>query len=451
MRPCVGSVKLIWKINPEFYIIPKPERIFVGNRQEMNNPDIPLQTPFSTPRNVPITPASDVVSYLNAHNDIVGGTCCIGDRRSETDRSGRTFSNCISRIRPDEEIQTVPYNAHTDIRPISFPGTIQRVYNLLSGLHRQICTLPAFAAMQGVAVIELDNLLVKIGHEKALIESDFFSVYATKQGSVEYGQWAKKLGRVMDKLYVDESSLEDVCYFQPGFDFESFVTRYRQFRMAVWSRLEVAIDLLDNIQKMLDMPSDSQLIDLYNEFERQYQALSYDEDNDAYQRELFGIPKHRREAHLKKRLKNLKEELYQSGFFKFFDEDPATAWQELHDDEDDDLYLESVTRYIWGHRADITQEMIMAFFRCEIMSQRVREDLAEIQLEKSKKSPARTPRPTSMPATSAGSQPIVYIGEVRIEDPKEVVFHKQVDREAVVGAGGVGFQLEGKDGEQDKN
>lgn len=161
---------------------------------------------------------------------------------------------------------------------------LQRLLTLLSESRSNYSTTPALCMQYASLLIEIDNAIVRLNIDCDTISK--FILPANEKSSVElpfmkvnYKDWADKFSKSKSNWkYQDFESTNDVCYFNPGFDYEQFQTKHNEFWRAINDKIDVLCEILIKINTNLSAsPGYHQTIQ-----ESQQEATSKDDVSNIY-------------------------------------------------------------------------------------------------------------------------------------------------------------------------
>lgn len=247
---------------------------------------------------------------------------------------------------------------------------VESLLGLLASL-QSVSTCQALSLLYVSAIIELDNALAHLKHDKQLIDRGIFVTLSHDNPLGNYEQWKTELKAYRSSW--NKASFKDtdsVSYATQGLDFEMLVGCHHELKKAVIERMNAAIRLLDDMQHILNQPTQEQLVNLYNALKQEYIANIYPADHDNFKRSMLGVLPTVRQNELKNRLSKLEAQLDDSGFFGYLTGE-SKAGRQLYGENN----KEAVAGYIVRYRNELSNEMIVAFFRREKMKNDINEEL----------------------------------------------------------------------------
>lgn len=248
---------------------------------------------------------------------------------------------------------------------------------VMESLHGLLATLQSVSTCQALsllyvsAIIELDNVLAHLKHDKQLIDRGVFVTFSHDNPLGNYEQWKTALKAYRSSW--NKASFKDtdsVSYAIQGLDFEMLVGCHHELKKAVIERMNTAIRLLDDMQHTLNQPTQEQLVNLYNALKQEYIANIYPADHDKFKRSMLGVLPTVKQNELKNRLSELETQLGNSGFFGYLTGESKEERQQYNETN-----KEAVAGYIVRYRNELSSEMIIAFFRQEKMKNDINEEL----------------------------------------------------------------------------
>lgn len=261
---------------------------------------------------------------------------------------------------------------------------LERLHGFLSTAIQSVNTLQAKCQLFAIAIAELDNVVAHLNNDKRLIDQGIYVSLGKDNPLSNYDHWAKTLRN--DAWLWNSANFREtdqIHYASPGFDFETFVSHHQELERAFQERMKTIIDLLWTLH--FTRPTPDQLVGMYNALESEYNNTFYPFDLNEYENSLVGILRCNRKEDLETKLHDLENQLKESNFLRFLDNDIETARQKLYFSDNDEIDKESVARYIFGHRNEMSGDMIIAFFRYITIGKRILDDLSPYRETKKEK------------------------------------------------------------------
>lgn len=342
---------------------------------EEEEPEIDKTQPLSV---------EDELRYINQHEHNI---YCCGDLVQAYNNKGEAVPVKITGIRHygikvSGDINNVKVNT-SDIKDV-----LERLYQFLSTARKNTTTVPALCMLYGVAIMEVDHALVRLTMDRGFLNNGFILTFGDKGWRVNYNSYAEKIASVRSEWgYKDFEKNDNVCFFNPGFEFDEFEKKHQDLWKALVDRIDKVIETLKDMQRAIERPSRKTLLCMYDMLENNYDTQYYPKDLDEYENFLVGVPRVVICTTLEGRMLDEESAFKKSGFFDHFGMDFLTATHKLYNDVSDEWDKESVARYIFGNRKKLTPEQVASFFRFAKMTKRIREDIEKFKEKRNAKAP----------------------------------------------------------------
>ena len=125
---------------------------------------------------------------------------------------------------------------------------LQKLYNLLTSGKDLFCTKASLCAQYAILLVELDNAIVRLNIDKNIIKQS--TVFKTP---TDYNAWAIKIKEAGKNWgYKDLKDTDDVCYFNPGFDYKEFIEHHEQYWESLHDKLDALVKILQTISKYIN-------------------------------------------------------------------------------------------------------------------------------------------------------------------------------------------------------
>lgn len=318
----------------------------------------------------------DELRYLQENKHSI---YCCGDLVQARNDKGEPLPVKIISLRPNglqASCDTHNVKVHTsDIKDV-----LERLCQFLSVSRKNTTTVPALCMLYGVAVMEVDHALVRLTIDRELLNNGFILTFGKNGWRINYRSYADKIASAArDWGYQDFQNNDNVCYFNPGFEFESFEKKHHDLWNALHDRITKVVETLKDMQRAIERPSKETLLCMYDMLENNYNTQYFPKDQDEYENFLVGVPRVVIITNLEGRLLDEESALTKSGFLEYFGFDQTTALHKLYDNNAKEWDKESVARYIFGNRVKLTPEQVASFFRYAKMTKRIREDIEKFK------------------------------------------------------------------------
>lgn len=182
-----------------------------------------------------------------------GGIYCVSDWISIPVK-GRQVSAKITAIHHDRI--EVSNSKHVKLSLVNSESILNRLHSLLSS-KENYSTTPALCAQYALLLIELDNAIVRFHLDRDIIKSMTISSNNVKASKlpfmkVNYKNWVDKFKELQQKWkYEDFDRTNDVCYFNPGFDYQQFIDNHASIWHALNDKITAFCDILMDINNHL--------------------------------------------------------------------------------------------------------------------------------------------------------------------------------------------------------
>lgn len=131
---------------------------------------------------------------------------------------------------------------------LSAEKILSNLYSLLTTSKDLFCTRPALCVQYAVLLIEVDNAIVRLNIDKNILKSAII-----KKWAVDYKSWADKIkeaGKCWG--YKDYRETDDVCYFNPGFDYKQFLDEHETYWQALQEKISALVKILKEMGSILE-------------------------------------------------------------------------------------------------------------------------------------------------------------------------------------------------------
>lgn len=189
-----------------------------------------------------IPPIKAEIDYLNKNEHEI---YCVGDWVQKRIGS-KMLPVRLTAIRHDGAIvSNSPY----------FDGTILNTEKVLSNLHLLLSsgkelysTRPALCVQYAALLIETDHAIVRLSIDKNIVKNA-----TIKRWPIDYGAWAEKIKEGAKNWgYKDFRETDDVCYFEPGFDYKHFLDEHEIFWQALQEKLDALVKILKEMNSIVN-------------------------------------------------------------------------------------------------------------------------------------------------------------------------------------------------------
>jgi len=131
--------------------------------------------------------------------------------------------------------------------PLDDEQILSNLYTLLLSGKNTFSTRPALCIQYAALLIEIDNAIVRFTIDEKLLKH---IVIKNGKWRVDYEAWAKKIKEAGKNWgYKDYSETDDVCYFNPGFDYKQFLDQHELFWEQLHDKLNALVKLLEKMAK----------------------------------------------------------------------------------------------------------------------------------------------------------------------------------------------------------
>lgn len=134
---------------------------------------------------------------------------------------------------------------------------LENLYTLLSKTKDNYSTKSALCIQYAVALIELDNAIVRLSIDKNILKDAVISIKG--KWHVDYKKWAnliKEAGKNWG--YKDFKETDDVCYFYPGFEYKQFIEEHENYWEALHHKLDAVVKILEELDSYVNQGQISQ-------------------------------------------------------------------------------------------------------------------------------------------------------------------------------------------------
>ena len=213
-----------------------------------------------------IPPIKAEIDYLDKNEREI---YCVGDW-VQTRIEGKPTPVRFVSIRHDGA--TVSNSPFFEGSILSAEKILSNLYSLLTTSKGLFSTRPALCVQYAALLIEVDNAIVRLNIDKNILKSA-----TIKKWNVDYRSWAEKI-REAEKCwgYKDYRETDDVCYFNPGFDYKQFLDEHESY----WQALQDKISALVKILKEMGSALEGKIVDKNQSLNTSDSQLK-DDNNDS--------------------------------------------------------------------------------------------------------------------------------------------------------------------------
>lgn len=220
-------------------------------------------------RNI-IPPIKAELDYLEKNKREV---FCVGDW-VQTQIEGKPTPVRLVSIRHDGVL--VSNSPFSDVAVLSAEKILFNLHSLLSCGKEVFSTRPALCMQYAALLIEIDNAIVRLSIDKDILKSAIINSWP-----VDYGSWAEKIRESGKNWgYKDFKETDDVCYFNPGFDYKAFLDEHEKYWHALQEKLSALVKILNEMSsfvngKLVERVQDSNCVDTHSNNEKGVVYVSY--------------------------------------------------------------------------------------------------------------------------------------------------------------------------------
>ena len=189
-----------------------------------------------------IPPIKAEIDYLDKNEKEI---YCVGDW-VQTRIEGKPTPVRIVSIRHDGT--TVSNSPYFDGSTLSAEKILSNLYSLLTASKDLFSTRPALCVQYAALLIEVDNAIVRLNIDKNIIKSAII-----KKWPIDYSSWADKIKEAGKSWgYKDYRETDDVCYFNPGFEYKQFLDEHETYWQALQEKLSALVKILKEMGTVLE-------------------------------------------------------------------------------------------------------------------------------------------------------------------------------------------------------
>lgn len=197
-----------------------------------------------------ITSIAEIKKYFDENK---GEIYCVSDWVS-VPVEGKQVPVKITSIHHDRvEVSSSKY---AKLSLVDAESILNRLYSLLSSKDFY-ATTPALCVQYAVLLIEFDNAIVRFHIDRDIIKK--MVIPSIKEAGhqlpfmkANYKDWVEKFNTARQKwTFQDFDGTNDVCYFNPGFDYQQFLDNHTSIWHALNDKITVFCDILMDIDNHL--------------------------------------------------------------------------------------------------------------------------------------------------------------------------------------------------------
>ena len=189
-----------------------------------------------------IPPIKAEIDYLEENKREI---FCVGDG-VQTSIESKVTPVRLTSIRHDGA--TVSNSPYFDGNTLNAEKILSNLHLLLSTSKELFSTRPALCAQYAVLLIEIDHAIVRLNIDKNILKSA-----TIRRWSIDYGVWADKIKEAGKNWgYKDFRETDDVCYFNPGFDYKLFLDEHETFYQAFQDKVDALVKILKEMQSYVN-------------------------------------------------------------------------------------------------------------------------------------------------------------------------------------------------------
>jgi len=189
-----------------------------------------------------IPPINEEIDYLNKNEHEI---YCVGDWVQK--RIGcKMLPVRFTAIRHDGAI--VSNSQYFDGKILDAEKVLSNLHLLLSSSKELYSTRPALCVQYAVLLIETDHAIVRLNIDKNILKNA-----TIKRWPIDYRVWAEKIREAAKNWgYKDFRETDDVCYFDPGFDYKQFLVEHETFWQALQDKLNALVKILKEMNSFVN-------------------------------------------------------------------------------------------------------------------------------------------------------------------------------------------------------
>lgn len=189
-----------------------------------------------------IPPIKAEIDYLDKNEREI---YCVGDW-VQTRIEGKPTPVRFVSIRHDGA--TVSSSPFFEGSILSAEKILSNLYSLLTTSKGLFSTRPALCVQYAALLIEVDNAIVRLNIDKNILKSA-----TIKKWPVDYKSWAEKI-REAGKCwgYKDYRETDDVCYFNPGFEYKQFLDEHETYWQALQEKINALVKILEEMGSFVE-------------------------------------------------------------------------------------------------------------------------------------------------------------------------------------------------------
>lgn len=143
---------------------------------------------------------------------------------------------------------TVSNSPYFDGKILDADKVLSNLHLLLSSSKELYSTRPALCVQYAVLLIETDHAIVRLNIDKNILKDA-----TIKRWPIDYGVWAEKIKEAAKNWgYKDFRETDDVCYFDPGFDYKQFLDGHETFWQALQDKLDALVKILKEMNSFIN-------------------------------------------------------------------------------------------------------------------------------------------------------------------------------------------------------
>ena len=164
----------------------------------------------------------------------------------QTKLAERTIPVRVTSIRHNRiSVSNSPY---LEFSTVGQKEILENLYMLLSTAKKNYSTTTALCAQYAIVLIELDNAIVHFRIDSHILKR------ASLSGVwwLNYNEWADKLESAGKEWgYKDFKDTDDVCFYNPGFDYELYYNSHEKYWSAFHEKLDALVVILRFLQSLV--------------------------------------------------------------------------------------------------------------------------------------------------------------------------------------------------------
>lgn len=189
-----------------------------------------------------IPPIKAEIDYLDKNEREI---YCVGDWVQTRIEGELTPVRFVSIRHDGATVSNSPYYVGTIL---SAEKILSNLYSLLNTGKDLFSTRPALCVQYAALLIEVDNAIVRLNIDKNILKSAII-----KKWPVDYSSWADKIKEAGKNWgYKDYKETDDVCYFNPGFEYKQFLEEHETYWQALQEKISALVNILKEMGSVVD-------------------------------------------------------------------------------------------------------------------------------------------------------------------------------------------------------